>query len=117
MVQIEFIIMAILLSFLASTRGSCIIQENMSVNIYHLNSLLLCRETGVYRHIYFFLFLIQTTASVRGSTNGKMCKFTNGIIGNFFTNGNRKTLNVFQLPMLPLVTMLPLLDPIMVEII
>ena len=37
----------------------------------------------------------------------KFCKSTNGIVGTIFTNGNQKTLNVFLLPMVPLV---PLVD-------
>ena len=40
---------------------------------------------------------------VRGSPNGKICKSTNGTVGTIFTNGNQKTLNVFLLPMVPLV--------------
>ena len=36
---------------------------------------------------------------VRGSPNGK----TNDTVGTIFTNGNQKTLNVFLLPMAPLV--------------
>ena len=39
----------------------------------------------------------------RVSPNGKICKCTNGTVGTIFTNGNQKTLNVFLLPMVPLV--------------
>ena len=49
---------------------------------------------------------------VWGSPNGKICKSTNGTVGTIFTNGNQKTLNVFLLPMVPLVLvpMVPLVD-------
>ena len=40
---------------------------------------------------------------VRGSPNGKISKSTNGTVGTIFTNGNQKTMNVFLLPMVPLV--------------
>ena len=39
-----------------------------------------------------------------------VCKFTKGIIGNIFTNGNQKTLNIFRLPMYSLLPMVPLVD-------
>ena len=45
---------------------------------------------------------------VRGSSNGKICKSTNGTVGTIFTNGNQKTLNAFLLPMVPLVPTVPL---------
>ena len=48
---------------------------------------------------------------VRGSPNGKICKSTNGTIGSTngtigytFSNGNPKTLNVFLLSMVPMLT-------------
>ena len=54
-----------------------------------------------------FVFIGRTlktnTGYVRGSPNGKICKSTNGTVGTIFTNGNQKTLNVFLLPMVPLV--------------
>ena len=52
----------------------------------------------------------QSIGYVRGSSNGKICKSTNGTVGTIFTNGNQKTLNVFLLPMVPLVLMVPLVD-------
>ena len=45
----------------------------------------------------------QQSGYVRGSPNGKICKSTNGTVGTIFTDGNQKTLNVFLLPMVPLV--------------
>ena len=48
-------------------------------------------------------FLKVNNGYVRGSSNGKICKSTNGTVGTIFTNGNQKTLNVFLLPMVPLV--------------
>ena len=47
---------------------------------------------------------------VRGSPNGKICKSTNGTVGTIFTNGNLNTLDVFLLPMVALVPMVPLVD-------
>ena len=47
------------------------------------------------------------TGYVRGSPNGKICKSTNGTVGTSFTNGNQKSLNVFLMPMVPMV---PLVD-------
>ena len=50
-----------------------------------------------------WLWAEMTSGYVRGSPNGKICKSTNGTVGTIFTNGNQKTLNVFLLPMVPLV--------------
>ena len=46
---------------------------------------------------------VAVNGYVRGSPNGKICKSTNGTVGTIFNNGNQKTLNVFLLPMVPLV--------------
>ena len=53
---------------------------------------------------YFHRYSVKPlhTGYVRGSPNGKICKFTNGNVNTIFTNGNQ-TLNVFLLPLVPLV--------------
>ena len=64
-----------------------------------------------FAHVINIVYHVITSSGyVRGFSNGKICKSTNGTIGPIFTNGNQKFLNVFRLP----IKMVPLVDHMVV---